>query len=220
MSDQFATIMRRKLGNRFSDDRTAMPKHPTARFSALNPAAYKGIAVHHTAGPRGQSPAAIADYHVTTNGWAGVGYHVIIRQGVAHYVGDLATQRAHVSGRNHELAGIAITGDYTQEAPRTEDLDTLRLVVESLDEILGKRLPINGHGGWALPGHGTECPGALVGPARAIRESVPGDVVDYGKVVWAVEEATRVLEREGRRIDAGYLKSVVLPPLVAKRDAR
>lgn len=217
--DALSAIMRRKLGNRFSDDRAIMPKHASAKYSTLSPAAYKGIAVHHSASARGTAPASIADYHVTHNGWAGIGYHIVIRQGVAHYVGDIATQRAHVAGRNHELSGICVTGDYTKEAPRTEDLDTLRLVVESLDELLGKRLPINGHGGWALAGHKTECPGALVGPARETRGGgEQTDIVDYSKVVWAIEEATRILEREGRSIDAGYIKSVVIPPIIKRRD--
>lgn len=42
--------------------------------------------------------------------------------------------------------------------------------------------------------------------------------VDYGKLVWAIEEATRILEREGRAVEAGYIKSVILPPLVKERD--
>lgn len=218
--DALSAILRRELGNRFSDDRAIMPRHASAKYSPLNPAAYKGIAVHHSASARGTAPASIADYHVTHNGWAGVGYHIIIRQGVAHYVGDIATQRAHVAGRNHELAGVCVTGDYTKEAPRTEDLDTLRLVIKALDELLGKALPINGHGGWALAGHKTECPGALVGPAREIRSGGGApDVVNYGKIVWAMEEATRILEREGRSIDASYIKSIILPPLVKMRDA-
>lgn len=223
--DAFSAILRRKLGNRFSDDRAIMPKHATAKYSPLNPAAYKGIAVHHSASARGTAPASIADYHVTHNGWAGVGYHIIIRQGVAHYVGDLATQRAHVAGRNHELAGVCITGDYTKEAPRTEDLDTLRLVIEALDELLGKQLPINGHGGWALAGHKTECPGALVGPAREIRtgggaptQPPQPQPVQWGKLTWYLEDMVRRMEAEGLTTEAALVKSTWLPEAIRHRD--
>lgn len=218
MSDQLATILRRNLGNRFEDVRAAMPVHPVMRFSALNTANLKGIAVHHSAGPRDQAPVQIASYHISKpDPFAGIGYHIVIRHGVVYYVGTLATQRAHVAGRNHELAGICVTGDYTQEAPHRDDLDALALTVAALDEVLGRKLPINGHGGWALAGHGTQCPGALTAPAKAIRDGVPATPPEGVSVrtLWIEADGNQTIHLNSK---AGLQKAIIAAGQVPTSD--
>lgn len=42
---------------------------------------------------------------------------------------------------------------------------------------------------------------------------------DFRKVVWATEEAARILQREGLLVEHDYIVKEVLPPLIAKRDA-
>lgn len=169
VSDQLAALLRARLGGRFVDDRNAMPRHATARYSTQPVARWTGIAVHHSTGPRDQAVSAIAAFHVNTNGWAGIGYHLAIRQGRVHYVGNVDTVRAHVYGRNHELIGVCVLGHYSNEDPDPADTTALRDTVAALDTFLGRQLPVDGHGSLSQPGHGTACPGRLAPIARAIR---------------------------------------------------
>lgn len=224
MTDKLAADLEARLGDRFTDARASMPRHATLRFGQLDITKLRGIAVHHSAGPRDQTPAQIAAYHVgKSDPFAGIGYHFVVRRGHVYYVGDIATQRAHVAGRNDVLLGICVTGDYTQDTPHAEDTTALRDLVAGLDAQIGRALPVDGHGAYALAGHGTACPGALAPIARSVRAAAPpGTVptVDYRKVVWAIEQGVRILEGEGRTVDAGYIRSTYLADAIKRRDGK
>lgn len=172
-ADPFAAHLSARLGGRFSDVRAALPRHPSRVFGRLDPARLVGIAVHHSASSADTTPEAIARHHVDGNGWAGIGYHLVIRRGHVYYVGDLTTARAHVADRNHELVGICVTGDYSGVDPASADTTALRDLIGALDAYLGRALPVDGHLGWATPGHGTACPGRLLVTARDIRPIMP-----------------------------------------------
>lgn len=192
-SDVLAALLRGHLGTRFTDVRASMPRHATLRFGPLSLPALVGIAVHHSAGPREQTPLQIAEYHISkADPFAGVGYHFIIRMGHVYMVGDINTARAHVAGRNHQLLGICTTGDLTVTAPRSEDTTALRDLIAGLDAFLGRALPVDGHGAWALPGHTTACPGALAAIAKSIRTPA-GPALDVAalRAAAAAEHAAR-----------------------------
>jgi hypothetical protein len=42
--------------------------------------------------------------------------------------------------------------------------------------------------------------------------------VDYGKVAWALEESIRILEREGRNLDAEFVRLTYLSDAIKRRD--
>lgn len=172
-ADSLATLLSARLGGRFSDLRTALPRHPSRVYGRLDSARLVGIAVHHSASPVDTTPEAIARHHVDGNGWAGIGYHFVIRRGHVYYVGALDTARAHVADRNHELVGICVTGDYTTADVAPEDATALRDLIAALDAHYGRALPVDGHLGWATAGHGTACPGRLLVVARSIRPTAP-----------------------------------------------
>lgn len=200
--DRMLAILRARLGDRLTDDRATIYRHDTRGFGRTQPSALVGIAVHHSASGRDTTADAIARHHVDTNGWAGIGYHFVIRRGRVHYVGDVGTARAHVADRNHELIGICVTGDYTTTDPAPEDVAALRDVVGAIDAWVGRELRVDGHMGWATPGHGTACPGRLLVPARSIRTGTPtpapAPTVDVAALVAA---ARAEHERAGVRLN-------------------
>jgi hypothetical protein len=202
----------------YEDLRQTLPRRGDYGRRRLESVRY--IAVHHTAGPAAQAWQSIARFHTGTRGWPGIGYHIGIRLGQVAYLGDVSTTRANVWGRNHEVIGIAMTGDYQNVALPHEYVVALRAVVEALDRGLGRQLTVSGHRDLALPGHGTVCPGrfaaAALASARAAPPATTADSVDWRKVVWWLEEAQRRLEREGYWSESSWIAAEYVRDALAK----
>ncbi len=119
----------------------------------------KYIVIHHSAAARDSSPREIADYHVGTLGWPGIGYTFVVSQtGSVYRTGDLAEVRYHVAARNRECVGVCLPGDWRAEAPPAMQLQAAARVVA----FLKARLPwaeVKGHKEVALQ-YATACPGA------------------------------------------------------------
>lgn len=167
MTDSFIERMRAAgFGTRVADMRGTWADG----YGRLDQAARaRFITLHHTATSREVTPDAIAREHIQTNGWPGIGYHLIVRHGVIYVVGDLETMRAHVRGLNDVAGpGISITGSYEPGSgmtPAPEDLEVARAAVLVLWDLLGRDVKVTGHG-QLLPGY-TACPGSLAAIAAA-----------------------------------------------------
>jgi len=130
-----------------------------------------GFAIHHSVteiGPAATEEQELAHvrtidrYHVQL-GYQGYGYHLTaFPSGRSYLCGDLAGQRAHVEGRNHELIGIVAIGNFVGRLPEAAQLHALQECLDFARQTYGN-LPIKGHNDWALPGDGTACAGALNG---------------------------------------------------------
>lgn len=166
-SNVLARQLADKLGAAFVDLRGKLPENPNGPNGAfdLRPlAGMRYIAVHHTAGPRAQTVRAIADYHVNTNGWAGIGYHFVLRLGILHMVGDVEQARACCENQNHVVLCIVVTGDYHtpgKDNVDQADLATLAIAVDVIQawaaSVGAPRLQVAGHRD--IPGQQTVCPG-------------------------------------------------------------
>jgi len=125
---------------------------------------YIGLAIHHTGVdpslPTKEAAFGTHTYHLGL-GWSGYGYTFQCSEAdnKIAYVGSLETKRAHVWGRNHELIGLCLSGDYSVRRPPDTLVERIIRFVVELQDWLGKSLVVDGHRGWALPGHGTACPG-------------------------------------------------------------
>lgn len=153
------------LENKFSDLRSTIPGD-SFNWSWTRPLAQvKYLAVHHTAGPISQTPQQIANFHINSNGWGGIGYHFLIgNDGTVYYVGDISTARANVANLNEQVLGICLIGNFTNgNNPSTAQLDSLHKLcdyfinnypalsnVKSWDAMRGHK---------DLPGQATACPG-------------------------------------------------------------
>ncbi len=153
------------LGNKFIDLRDTIPgdSYNWSWVRSLSGVNY--LAIHHTAGPDTQTPEQIANYHINSNGWGGIGYHFLIaKDGTVYYVGDISTARANVANLNDAVIGICLTGNFTSgRVPTDEQLDSAHKLcdffinnypdlsnVKSWDVVLGHK---------ELPGQSTTCPG-------------------------------------------------------------
>jgi hypothetical protein len=123
----------------------------------------KKIVVHHTVtNPKGnmlREVDEVAQIHLNSNGWGGIGYHIIIStetiNGFAKvaYVGDVLSVRAHAvnskgvlgftqNAGNYWFLGISIIGRFDQGVmPSIEQLRSLKLVIEELLYHEDARLP-------------------------------------------------------------------------------
>ena len=93
-------------------------------------------------------------------GWSapGIGYwYLVFPSGRIYQVGSLETQRASVSGENDHIVAVALVGNYTNQYPTDQAIQTIRkLKEEVLLPLLGIELPVKPHrfyGGTACPGN-------------------------------------------------------------------
>lgn len=114
-------------------------------------------------------------YHVS-RGFGGFGYHcAAFPSGRAYQTGDFDGGRAHVWGRNDELPGWVLIGDYSDELPSAGGLTAAAECERALDDYMGREVPLKGHRDWALPGHGTTCPGRVRERLSTIRQLAKED---------------------------------------------
>lgn len=172
--DDLVTLLSSELGDDFDDIRGELAK--TGEFDPRDLSEINYQVIHHTG--TGTTPQTysntIALYHVENNGWPAIGYHFLIYSHKVRYVGSLGTARANVWGRNPEVIGIAIVGDYADVAPSDSALLLCKKLCDLLDRYMERTVPRVGHRDVALPGHGTQCPGdAAYGPDGWLQKIQP-----------------------------------------------
>jgi len=179
------------------------------------------LVVHHSGVAVDSEASAINDYHIDKNGWPGIGYHFLVHwDGRAEYVADIEEVRYNVWGRNREVIGLCLVGDWRWEMPPREALEATRELLASLLYELGREVPVVGHREVALPQAPTACPGdtwpqwkPLVTPSPRYHLVQPGETLfaiarRYGSTV---EELARIngladpnLIRAGSRLLLGW----------------
>lgn len=117
------------------------------------------LVIHHT-GERDidASAAQIHDWHLA-NGWAGIGYHFVIRKN-----GDVEIGRpewavgSHAAGENSHTIGIHLSGDFSAAYPTEAQLNACAELVKDLCHDYG--IPVDRN---FIVGHcdlmATDCPG-------------------------------------------------------------
>ena len=118
-----------------------------------------GIVIHHVGVPSGDTPAeAIHKAHLA-KGWAGIGYHYVIRKdGTIERGRPLAAVGAHAQGHNYDTIGINVTGNFDTERPTPEQIDSLERLLAFLCRIYDIEAGVT-----TIEGHrdvnATDCPG-------------------------------------------------------------
>lgn len=216
-----------EFGERYADLRSVLPRNPhgpAGDFGQRPLAGIDTIAIHHTAGPKGQGWDAIAASHVSGRGWAGIGYHVGVKGGRVSYLGDAGQARACCQNQNHRVLCVVLTGNYETEQVDPADAEALRRVVAVIQRWAGRTLAVKGHR--EVPGQQTACPGRnllpLVHELAAGSPGLPPVLAkpSMAKVVWALEQSTRVLEREGLASEAAFVAKQYTADAIKRRDGR
>lgn len=129
------------------------------------------IVVHHTGMP-GSNLATVTHQHVVVNGWAKVGYHVVIeKSGEAFRTRADAEVGCHTVGANTGSLAVCLCGDFNLQEPRPAQWDRLVDVVSTWcaqHDIMPSETTIVGHKDLqpvkliAGQSHPNTCPGSLL----------------------------------------------------------
>lgn len=117
------------------------------------------IVIHHTGSPDMDADAEqIHGWHLN-NGWAGIGYHFVIRKDGTIELGRPEWAiGSHAYGENSHSLGIHLSGDFSDVEPTTEQIESLAMLIAYLCNKYGieiNRDNIVGHGELMA----TDCPG-------------------------------------------------------------
>lgn len=94
------------------------------------------IVVHHVAIPSGDISAAQIHKAHLANGWAGIGYHYLIRKdGTIERGRPLATVGAHAYGENFHTIGICVAGNFNEENLEPAQYNALYNLIQNLCKI-------------------------------------------------------------------------------------
>ncbi len=127
------------------DLRGKLPVHASKRYNSRKLADIRSIAIHHSLTTQG-SAEAFARYHVTTNGWPGIGYaYVVGRDGTVYQCWDHTIVSYHVGNRNKHALGICMVGDFRTQQPTAEQYAVTLELVRHLQKQLPNAVVIKGH---------------------------------------------------------------------------
>lgn len=148
-------------GGTVLDITDALPKHPTKIYTTRTLSQVTTHVVHHTATVPTVTPEQIANYHVSSLGWPGIGYHfVVAANGTIYQTNRVTTTSYHVASHNGYCVGTCLVGNFTQYAPTPAQLAGLRFLQNVwLPGIFGHELTLKGHK--EMPYAATACPGNL-----------------------------------------------------------
>lgn len=117
------------------------------------------IVIHHIGGiTRDVSAAEVHQWHLK-NGWAGIGYHFLIhRDGVIERGRPVGAIGSHAYGSNAHSVGICFVGDFEQESPSNEQIESGAKLIADLSamyDLTPTHESVKGHREVCE----TECPG-------------------------------------------------------------
>jgi hypothetical protein len=132
---------------------------PTNVYGTRARSAIKTIVVHHTAVSPTIGARRVAEVHVNTNGWPGIGYHFFVNpDGTIEQTNWPETVSAHTRGQNHYSIGVAFAGDFTGATPTPAQIEQGGHLITWLMQQFGVPLEqVRGHR--EMPTQTTECPG-------------------------------------------------------------
>ena len=121
------------------------------------------IVIHHAGFPDGDKDSSAEDihkFHQEVNGWAGIGYHYVIRKdGTIEQGRKPLAVGAHAYQHNKNSVGICVAGNFDIGKPNREQMDSLKL----LTAWLCQRYKLNPMKKGVIVGHrnlnDTKCPG-------------------------------------------------------------
>lgn len=126
-------------------------------FGALNKRSSTNKIITHHADAITCTVLDINQWH-KNNGWAGIGYHFLIKKDGSAYAGrPIDTVGAHTLGQNSDSIGICLEGRLTQEKPTNEQIQSLEELISYLKGVYGN-IPVKGHMDYME----TDCPGSLM----------------------------------------------------------
>jgi hypothetical protein len=135
-----------------------LPKDPNQSYANRTLSQIERIVVHNTASSESATPEAIANYHVNTRGWAGIGYHYLIKNdGTIYQTNHLTTVSYHVGNANTKSIGISLIGNFEENNINNIQYAALIRLLNHLKGLF-PTIEIDPHKKYA----NTACPGVYV----------------------------------------------------------
>ena len=121
------------------------------------------IVIHHTGFPEGDKDSTVEEihkFHQEVNGWAGCGYHFLIRKnGTIEQGRKLPAVGAHALHHNMNSVGICVAGNFNFVKPKHAQMESLDL----LTAWLCQKYKLDPMAQGVIVGHrdlnDTDCPG-------------------------------------------------------------
>ncbi len=136
-----------------------LQKHPTKTYPTRQLKAITHICIHHSAVAGTVPVEHVAQYHVESQGWPGIGYHYYVKpDGTIYQTQRLETASYHVNNNNHYSLGICVSGNFTYAPPPQIQIDAAaHLTAWLMQELKIPEKNILGHK--EFPDNDTSCPG-------------------------------------------------------------
>ena len=135
------------------------------------------LVIHHTGADVDASAAQIHEWHLQ-NGWAGIGYHFVVRKdGTIERGRPIWAIGSHAYGENSHTIGIHFSGDFCDVEPTLQQIENGALMIANLCadyEIPIDRAHIVGH---QEVNDDTACPGDNL-------QALLDDETLTGKALW------------------------------------
>jgi len=148
------------------------------------------IVIHHTGGNDIDASAEqIHEWHLN-KGWAGIGYHFVIRKdGTIERGRSEWAVGSHAYGENSHSLGIHLSGDFDQARPTAAQVEKCAMLTAYLCQKYD--IPIDRD---HVVGHGelmsTDCPGANL-------QQLLDDGTITGKAIWYANEGDKQAPKSG-----------------------
>ncbi len=136
----------------------ALPKHATLKYNTRPLSDIQTFVIHHSAVAPTVGPKRIAEYHVNSLNWPGIGYHFLVGEDGIIYQGNrLETVSYHAAKVNPRGVGICFLGNFMTQVPPPAQLRAgAHLIAWLLQELKLDLEVVKGHQEYMQ----TACPGA------------------------------------------------------------
>jgi N-acetyl-anhydromuramyl-L-alanine amidase AmpD len=134
-----------------------LPRHGSKKYGSRPLSDIKTLVIHHSAVPASVGPKRIADYHVKSLDWPGIGYHFLVAaDGVIYQGNEIKTVSFHAAKVNPRGLGICFLGSFQNSVPPAPQLQAGAHLVAWLLQYLDLDLEVvKGHQEYMQ----TACPG-------------------------------------------------------------
>jgi len=215
-------LLKAEFGADYEDLSRSLPRHATAQYQERDVRAIDRVVLHHTEASKATTWHSVAQYHVNSNGWPGIGYHIGVRsfggRVKVSLLNDPRTRsyHAHTVGNDRGLA-VCLAGSFIREEPTVEEVDVLRRVVQTARRWTtwtATPLPVVGHRD--VPGNQTSCPGDKLAAVLPWLNSPDTS----NSLIWAVAKTAQAISPNSASAIEVAMRQAGYTPIGNETDVR
>lgn len=190
-----AEMLAAEFGSDFENIVDSLPKSTTQPpYAKRAPTDIAAIVLHHTEAPRATTWQAVATYHVRSNDWPGIAYHLGLRTSGDGCIVSLLnypetrSYHAHAWGNNYGIA-ICVAGRFDTDKPTPSEIDRIERAVAVIREwaTWAPQIDVMAHGD--VPGNETSCPGQNLIALIPSLNAPPPDDGSLSGAIWSAAKA-------------------------------